>query len=260
MDRRSFLTFVGLAAGLSVAGHAEEPDNAHETRVEGWKRALAGGKPLLIAWIPEEASDVSRRGLVWAQLIRCCPDLDVAALALCEVIFARPLPEETEAAQTSAAALYFDANSAPVPIPLPDLSKVQQYGHMSNASSKLASNLREVLVPNQEAIRRLCDMQKEAQLIRNDHFIRLDTSPTNGIRTRISDIDKVAASIWRRMGRSEKGKAFFTPLLAQAALARLFEKDPLGARWNETPWDPCPPCGMAVIPPASRVFLDHFTK
>jgi hypothetical protein len=262
MDRRRFLTFAGLAAGLGATGrtlvHAQSRDLVKEAR----ERARTQAKPLLIAWIPEKPEAATRRGLLWAQWLRCGSDEDVAVLALCVVVFARPGSDELQIAETQAATIHFEAGSESVGVPLPDMERVRPFGPMGQAHSELALAIRTALVPDEKAVLRLRDWnrakQKAFDPIRTVEFDAI--GPHVKLRPRISTIDHFAAQFWHRKSQTERGDRYFTPLLARAALARLFDVDPPGARWQVDLGDHCPPCGMATIPSTSRLFLEYYTQ
>jgi len=279
MQRRSFLGLATLGAAsttarLSFGAPSRGETGQDETSLDGTKRleaaldrASAVGKPLLVVVVPEDQDDAGRGGRLLGGFLSHAPDADLALLSLCELtcIPRRDLEKKLGSIETETfAVLLATGPSHPEArqVTWKDIGVELSLQERARANTALGRRLREVLYTSAEAF------GPRAQW---NHVKMRAAGPVSlnffdaGARLRTADVDSAAAVLYQRAMSVPAESEMWMERLAYAAAARLWDKDPDGARWSIDPSpamrpDPCPPCGMAVCPPASRTFLDYYTK
>jgi hypothetical protein len=274
MDRRSFLTLSGAAASASALGLASARGlHAAESDLDAaLERARAHGKPLLVALVPDYAPAALQRGQFWGQVFSVGSDELLADLCLCELVFhpvgslRATLGEGTpDIDDRHAAALLETDGSGGVHVlalPPADAAPERTPGltaHDVQARARAADFgelLRAVVAPDGETLARRAEQSQaswpDAACYEAASFL--------GVRPKLNALDRVAATVRVRIELDEQRREAWIRHLAQAALLRLWEVDPLGAQWRTLALDPCPPCGMAIVPEASRHFLEFYTR
>jgi hypothetical protein len=269
MQRRSFLGLATLTAASTTArlSFATSLADGAKRLAAALERAAVVGKPLLVVVIPEEQADAGRGGRLLGGFLSHAPDADLALLTLCELtcIPRRDLEQKVGSIEDGTFAVLL-----PTGPPRPELESItwKEIGvepslhERAQANTALARRLREVLYTNAEAF------QPRAKW----NYARLNATGHEGFnffdmqaRYRTEHVDRAAAMLYERAMIIPTERETWMERLANAAAARLWDKDPDGAKWSIDPNpamhpDPCPPCGMARISPTSRAFLDYYTK
>lgn len=269
MQRRSFLGLATLAAAGATArlSFATSRSDGTERLALAFERATAVGKPLLVVVIPEKQVESGRGGRLLGGFLSHAPAADLALLALCELtcIPRKDLEQKVGPIEDGTfAALLPTGPPRPVParITWAEIGVEPSLHERERANKALARRLREILYTNAEAF------QPRAKW----NYARLNATGHEGInffdtraRLRTSHVDRAAAMLYERAMSIPTERELWLERLANAAAARLWDKDPDGAKWSIDPNpamhpDPCPPCGMARISPTGRAFLDYYTK
>lgn len=237
-------------------------------------RARAAGKPLLAICIPEDENERAAAGRLWGLLLSVGSHECLADLALCEVVFAptaelraaRPVAEGKWPADTIA--LVFETSSAEGQtrivhgegIPLDSLSKYLAPNFEQDAQTCLtetAKRLRSVLARD---ARMIGQRFEQALAVLNEGKTAGPSSWSHyATRPKLAHVDQTAAMARQFTLDHPERRAKLIEILADAAAQRLFERDPEGAQWNVAS-DYCPPCGMAIVPPLAKHFLELYIE
>jgi hypothetical protein len=261
MQRRSFL---GLAAaGVSLA--LDPPDlsgSTGERLAEALERARAGGKFLLALVAPSDLQAARVNGRLFGRLFTHGADEYLAAVATCEVacIPAAELEQEGFSPE-DAFLMLLDPDTEVV---VGELLRPRLAVDSPNAfeAATIEAAVRELIYPDEETLEtrsERCVVALGASSGAGLHFF------DQRFRPRLADLDRNAPSLYPSVARKIGLGKRWARLLANAAALRLYENAPPGARWVADPViamrpDPCPGCGMSVVPEPSRTFLDFYTR
>ncbi len=237
---------------------------------EAKARARELGKPLLVV-LTDPEGQASVAGYVWGEFFAHADRETWLDLALVEVVClsraaAGVADAKPDAAPAWAVVIETDAvGGAPrvvrgrLPAPAPDSSaSSEEYGaSVRKRAAALARMLRTQILPDESTRERRRTQSNASVQMADPNWMEdagrreaaLGTDPT----VRFVDLDRFAALA--RFGDAPSR----LEQLALAARMRLFEHDPVGARWH-TSSDYCPPCGMGHVSPASRYFLNFFAQ
>lgn len=273
MNRRRFLTLSGAAASMSALGVASAKGCLAATPdIDAARReATRVGKPLLVALVPDAARGGKARGEFWGQVFSVGGEELLADLALCELVFhpysnLRALADEggSDIEESDFAVLLetdgsharhivgpvtHDPDPADAGLGLHDLRARSRADNFGKA-------LRKVVAPDADTLARRAQQSRDSQ---PNHSCYEAASFLN-VRPKLDALDRIAAQVRARIEASEAQRETWVRHLAQAALLRLWEQDPRGAKWDVLELDPCPPCGMAFVPETSRHFLDLYVR
>ena len=267
MNRRRFLTLTGLSVGTAIAaegatrGTLTSKRDAQETLADALRHAAAVGKPLILIPGPKGGAGpsdevVAHEVAAWAHLFSSPNDELLGFLALFEFVFAE-VPEGAAFDDTKHCAVYRTSQDKDwQPIPFAD-------GDRADPATLFAS-LRSALANDADQITALVRAGSLSHSGQEAAHRLMWASPQSTPRLKISEADAGAAALYQVIERSdsEAYRSWGRGLLAAAASLRLYERDPLGARWESKypDVDPCPPCGMAIVQKESKLFLDAYTK
>jgi len=273
MQRRQLLTLAagGLAGAGAPSWVAERftPERDRRLVEAGVQRAKTAGKPLLVLLVPEtDEGGATQRGQLWGAFFGLASDEDLAELALCEVVCAPASELPNGALAEGALAVLLEADplqregvgvsaadlDGPLPSPYEVLETppavVQRLG-------LLRARLRAAIVPDAATI----EYRKQrslASLTGMEPWV-LEGFWTWSNRPKLSSADRAAGFLYWEALRTRVPEARWRSVLGRAAALRLWEQDPAGASWHQTP-AVCPPCGMGHVSDASRHFLRFFTE
>ncbi len=269
MERRSFLGLatLGAASATTRLTFGVSGTDGIQRLEAALERAYALGKPLLVVVVPEERAEAERGGRLLGCFLSRAPDADLALLALCELtcIPQRDLEKKVGSLEDDTFAVILTTGPPPPVrgrITWAEIGVEPSLQQLARANKALGRRLREILYTNAEVF------QPRAKW----NYAKLGAAGLGDInfyysggRPRTVDVDRAAAVLYQRAMHISDENEMWIERLAYAAAARLWDKDPDGARWSVDPDpamhpDPCPPCGMARITPVSRAFLDYYTK
>ena len=257
MRRRDFLGSAAAAAVVATwprflarafADEACPPDSSVlPLAVLGaaWKRAQAGGKPLLILVIPDDDAEKWARGHAWGELLNHGTPEQIAPLALAEVACAKmsDLRQLVPAAGAGEPlAILVDTDRVPARVerleaslpPLPAYGFLEEKADdeetvIARRQAVLAGALRAALAPNEQVLgvravftrRRLA----AADRTRIESFLGKNT----WIPTELAD--RGAALLFEAIAARQLNASRATSLLRDAVQARLISEPPAGAHW-----------------------------
>lgn len=268
-------TLLGLAAGAATARLSFEPSSpvlrARGTELAAAiERARAGGKALLVLVVPPDEARAQESGRLFGRFLSFATDAHLALLATCDFTCA-PLAEVTEHADGQVPADAFavlvetDGHSRGGVLRRKDVEPAEgdPYGHDTHRIADRAGEaLRGLLYPDDEAAER---RQKQCYgTLGPEARAGIDFFDA-GARPKLADVDRCGPLLYRRALMIPAQQELWLERLAYAAAARLWDRDPEGARWEVDPVpahrpDPCPACGMAVPSAPGRTFLRYYTR
>jgi hypothetical protein len=275
MQRRNFLQAGALAATFPAwrAGLARAGGTTANAVAEHVRAARAIGKPLLVLLVPE--AQEGERMQLWSGLLALADDATLAELALCAVVCARTEDAargaraagatRPELAQDDVAVL-IETDEASVrcvsgrdlpalahaPFTPVDEDEGPYAASVRKRSAELAARVRAAVLPDGDASLARRAAAAEASLGMD---LRMQLVLDLGPRPRLAHLDRGAAIVLAEArGAGDLAKEAY---LARAALQRLWEEPPAGARWHSTT-NYCPPCGMGHTPAIARHFLSFY--
>ncbi len=259
MHRRRFLKLTGVSLGAAGAALGAQAEAGSKGRGQAFRevseRADERGKPLVLIPVSAAGSDVDELQRVWGELFSTVNDEHLGLLALFEFVFAETPSGAEFQAEAHCAIVRISSSQGWRPIPW---AKGEEL-----TAERLFHSLRETLVatPDQQS-----DLVQRLYRGRAGYgrMMRIgNAGPQTAPRLKISEADAGAALLYHGIQNSSDDayKSWASGLLASAAALRLYENNPVGAHWADhyPEVDPCPPCGMAVVMPTSRLFLDAYT-
>lgn len=263
MNRRRFLTLTGLAVGAATHAsgtHASgTPSRTSEGRESELQAAIEGAqracKPFVLIPVPRGTAEQKAVQAVWGALFSSPKNEHLSLLALCEFGFGA-LPEDGSEDGVSGCAL----------IRLPgenSWTPVRGASAIPRDAEAIHAALKACLCEDGRIRRSLVSHAGSRRGVVDQHALHM-AGPESAPRLKIAAADDGAAILYALIEESEDEayRQWGHSVLATAAALRLFEASPVGADWVET-WpevDPCPACGMAIVPKTSKLFLDAYTR
>lgn len=240
------------------------------------ERARQNQKPLVALLVPDEA-DVATRGYLWGEVFAAASDATLADFVLAEwacaaraEIAARFPQLASELTPSKVAVLLETDGREPAArvfaLPQSELAQNVAFsaeargfgGELKRRAAALTAELRAALAGDVAQLER-----RSAQLAGSKGDVLagwLVRGIDAGRRPLPPEVDRSAAAIRARAYDVPEHTPRRLAALAQAFLARTWDRALDGGEWSYLPQDPCPPCGMAIVDTTSGEFLRFYTS
>lgn len=268
-------TTVGDAADESARSELIETAAAH---------ARSLGKPLLAIVIPEDEEQRTLRGYLWGHFLAGAGDEALANLCLCSLVcsdesqLARRFPKAAKKLSGTPLAWLIETDGAgldgtgldstglvgrPIAASIEDLDprkywgRGAELGHEVDAlNERVAKLLEGEIVADRKMLERRA--KQVAGTLTQTELMSTAFPEHPEPRPKLKTIDRIAGKLRLRAEEIPAEREAWLALLAGSLCQRVWEQDPVGARWRQVS-DYCPPCGMGHTPAISRHFLEFYT-